>query len=212
LWCDNQVAVAYVQNMGGRVERLDRLAKQIWSELECRDMFMLASYVNTKDNPADALTRGITSKKHLLDCEVQMNPSIFEWLIQQCPCLPQVDWFASHRNAQLHRFYAWKSDPAAEGIDAFAFFWGDVCGYMFPPFILIPRIIRKIIEDRAVVLLVHPDWPGALWAPDLRLLKKFTIELPTSADLLRYPDLPNLRHPMRDLRLAASWLHGASLM
>jgi hypothetical protein len=61
LWCDNQVAVAYIKNMGGRVDRLDRVAKQIWYELESRDLFMIASYVNTKENPADALTRGIAS-------------------------------------------------------------------------------------------------------------------------------------------------------
>ncbi len=211
LWCDNQVAVAYVKNMGGRVDRLDRIAKQIWSELECRDLFMIPSYVNTRENPADALTRGITSKKHLLDCEVQLNPSVFEWLTSVGPFRPEVDWFATNLNAQLPRFYAWKSDPAAEGIDAFDFSWSDVCGYIFPPFILIPRIVRKVIEDKAWILLVHPDWPGALWAPDLRRLERYSVKLPSSADLLRYPDQPNLRHPMRDLRLVASWLDGAYL-
>ncbi len=125
-------------------------------------MFKLASHVNTKENPADVLTRRITSKKQLLDCEVQLNPSTFEWLVHQCPEKPVVDWFASHKNAQLQRCYTWKNDPAAEGIDAFAFFWGDCCGYMFPPFALIPRILKKIIEDRVGILLVHPDWPGAL--------------------------------------------------
>jgi hypothetical protein len=212
LWCDNQVAVAYIKNMGGRVDRLDRIAKLIWSELESRELFMIPSYVNTSENPADALTRGITSKKHLLDCEVQLNPSVFEWLIRQGPFCPEVDWFATSVNAQLPRFYAWKNDPSAEGIDAFDFSWANSLGYIFPPFILIPRIVRKVIEDKAWVLLIHPDWPGALWAPDLRRLEKFSIKLPSSADLLRYPNQPSLRHPMRDLRLVASWLDGACLM
>jgi hypothetical protein len=192
LWCDNQVAVSYVPNMGGRVGRLDEIAKEIWRELEEPDLFMIASYVNTKVNPADALTRGISSKKHLLDCEVQLNPSTFEWMCQQGPFVPEVDWFASSANALLLRFYAWKSDPAAEGIDVFMFDWHNVVGYIFPPFILIPRILRKVIEDKAMVLLVHLDWPGALWAPDLRWLEKFSIQLPVSADLLRYPDQPGL--------------------
>jgi hypothetical protein len=63
LWCNNQVAVAYIRNMGGRVARLDKIACEIWSELEKRDVFLLASYINTNDNPADALTRGVSNKK-----------------------------------------------------------------------------------------------------------------------------------------------------
>jgi hypothetical protein len=209
LWCDNQVAVAYIKNMGGRVERLDRVTQKIWAELESRNVFMIPSYVNTKDNPADALTRGVVNKKHLLDCEVQLNPEVFAWLIEQGPFVPTVDWFASSVNKQLDRFYVWKPEPTAEGVDAFDFFWGDSVGYIFPPFVLIPRILRKIIEDRAVVILIHPDWPGALWAPDLCRWRTHVVHLPVSADLLRYPSLPGLRHPMRDLRLVASWVDGS---
>jgi hypothetical protein len=212
LWCDNQVAVSYIRNMGGRVERLDKIAKQIWLELEAKDVFMLASYVHTSENPADALTRGVASKKQLLDCEVQLNPSVFQSLLNHGPFSPEIDWFASSVNAQLPRFYAWKNDPAAEGIDAFDFIWSVVPGYAYPPFVLIPKILRKVIEDGSKMLLVHPDWPGALWAPDLRRLTVYSVKLPVTADLLRYPDQPNLRHPMKDLRLAASWLDGTSSM
>ncbi len=209
LWCDNQVAVAYIRNMGGRIPRLDRVAREIWSELESRDVFLIASYVNTKENPADALTRGVANKKQLLDCEVQLNPEVFAMLCAQGPFCPEVDWFASERNAQLPRFYSWNPEPTAEGCDAFLFFWGACVGYIYPPFVLIPRILQKITEDKASIVLVHPDWPGALWGPDLRRMARHTVLLPVSADLLRYPDHPGLRHPMKHLRLAASWLVGA---
>jgi hypothetical protein len=208
LWCDNQVAVAYIRNLGGRIPRLDRVAREIWAELESRNVFMIASYINTKENPADALTRGVSNKKQLLDCEVQLNPEVFSSLCAQGPFCPEVDWFASSKNSQLPRFYAWNPEPTAEGCDAFMFHWGDCFGYVYPPFALIPRILRKIIEDKASIVLVHPDWPGALWAPDLRRMTKHTVLLPVSADLLRYPDQPGLRHPMKHLRLAASWLVG----
>ncbi len=105
LWCDNQVAVAYIRNLGGRVERLDKIACEIWSILESRGVFMIASYINTKENPADALTRGVVNKKHLLDVEVQLNPNVFQWLVTQGPFVPNVDWFASRENAQLPRFF-----------------------------------------------------------------------------------------------------------
>jgi hypothetical protein len=197
--------------MGGRVERLDRLAREIWLELERLDMVFVTSYVNTKDNPADALTRGVTNKRQILDCEVQLNPAIFTWVCEQGPFRPVIDWFASSENCQLARFYAWKADPAAEGIDAFDFNWGGQPGYVYPPFILISRILRKIAEDKALILLIHPDWPGALWSPELRRMVRHSVLLPTSADLLRYPNRPGLRHPMKHLRLAASWLDGESM-
>ncbi len=175
LWCDNQVAVSYIRNMGGRVERLDKIAREIWLELEARDVFMLASYINPKENPADELMRGVSNKKQLLDCEVQLNPAVFEWLLSQGPFSPQVDWFALQVNAQLLRFFAWKPEPTAEGIDAFDFDWGHVNGYVYPPFVLIPRILRKVEEDKAAILLIHPDWRGALWALDLRRLEIHSI-------------------------------------
>jgi hypothetical protein len=212
LWCDNQVAVAYIRNMGGRVERLDRIAKQIWSELESRNSFVLASYINTLENPADALTRGVASKKQLLDLEVQVNPEVFAKLRVSGPFKPEIDWFASCDNAQLPRYYSWNADPSAEGIDAFSFSWSFEPGFMFPPFSLIPRVLRKVIEDKARVLLLHPDWPGALWAPDLRRVTVHREALPQSANLLIYPNRPGLRHPMKDLRLLASWLDGGSTM
>jgi hypothetical protein len=148
----------------------------------------------------------------LLNCEVQLNPDVFQWLVKQGPIRPQVDLFASNVNTQLPRFYSWKPDSAAEGTDAFDFCWNHACGYAYPPFVLIPRVLRKIYEDKAVVILIHPDWPGALWAPDLLWLTTHSVPLPVTADLLRYPNCPGLRHPMKDLRLIASWLDGGSRM
>jgi hypothetical protein len=208
--CDNTVAVAYINHMGGRIPRLNRIAKKIWEELEQHDAFMVATYIPTHDNPADELTRGVVSKFQTRDIEVQLNPCTFRWLCTRGPFTPVIDWFASSQNAQLPRFYSWSdtSKSAAEGFDAFSFGWSDEVGYMFPPFNLLPRILSKIRQDRARVLLIHPVWPGALWAPSLNEITVTREILAQSADLLRYPASPNLRHPMTDLRLAASWLDG----
>ncbi len=100
-----------------------------------------------------------------------------------------MDWFASNVNAQLDRFYSWTRDPAAEGVDAFDFMWNVDVGYIFPPFVLIPRILRKINEDRASIILIHPDWPGALWAPDLRWMVVHSVQFPVSADLFQCCDI-----------------------
>jgi hypothetical protein len=154
----------------------------------------------------------VSNKRQLLDVEVQLNPQVFRDVIQRGPFILVIDWFASSENNQLPRFFAWHADPFAEGIDAFDFCWSAEPGFMFPLFALIPRILRKVSEDRAAVILLHPDWPGAVWAPNLRRMAVHREALPQSADLLRYPNRPGLRHPMKDLKLVAySWLVGASM-
>ena len=85
LCCDNTTAVAYVKNMGGRVPHLNKIAKQIWDILESHSSFMIAAYINTKENPADALTRGVATRKQMLDIEVQLNPQIFDEICQSGP-------------------------------------------------------------------------------------------------------------------------------
>jgi hypothetical protein len=208
--CDNTVAVAYLNHMGGRIARLNSIAKRIWNLLESNNAFIVATYIPTDVNPADELTRGLVSKAQVRDIEVQLHPQVFSELFYQGPFKPKIDWFASSQNHQLPRFYAWSevSRSTAEGFDAFSFFWGDECGYMFPPFSLLTRVISKIRRDGARVLLIHPQWPGALWAPSLDEITRTRKHLEPTADLLRYPENPGLRHPMTDLRLTASWIDG----
>jgi hypothetical protein len=210
--CDNTVAVAYLNHMGGRIPRLDQIARQIWHLLEANNAFVIATYIPTNENPADTLTRGLVSKQQVQDIEVQLNPAIFQQLQHSGPFFPRIDWFASSTNHQLPRFYAWceVSRSNAEGFDAFSFFWGDEVGYMFPPFNLLTRVLSKVRRDGAKVLLIHPRWPGALWAPSLEGITVMRKDLEVSADLLRYPANPGLRHPMTDLRLTASWIDGRS--
>jgi hypothetical protein len=99
--------------------------------------------------------------------EVQLNPEIFLKSILNCgPFLPTIDWFASCFNAQLPRFCAWQEGrDGACCFDAFAHNWNDEVGYMFPPFCLIPKVLQKVTNDQAKIVLMHPDWPGALWRP-----------------------------------------------
>jgi hypothetical protein len=198
--------------MGGRIFRVNRVAKRIWEKLEEAGSFMQAVYIAMGDNPADALTRGITSRKRMLDTEVQLNPLIFQTIYAVGPFVPTVDWFASDVNHQLPEFYVWhhQSQTAAKGFDAFTVSWTSKPGYVFPLFSLIPRILRKVQDEQAQVLLLHPNWPGALWYPSLQEITVMRKSIPLSADVLRYPDHPDLRHPMTDLQLQASWLDGAS--
>ncbi len=198
--------------MGGRVFRLNRVAKRIWLLLEQAQAFMQAVYIPTGENPADTLTRGVTSRHRMMDTEVQLNPELVRQLLHQGPFRPQIDWFASDVNFQLDRYYVWNAQPGsnAEGVKAFMYHWHATPGYIFPPFSLLPRILRKIWDEGAKVLLIHPSWPGALWYLSLLEITVTQESIPPSANVLRYPNHPDLHHPMTDLQLQASWLDGGS--
>jgi hypothetical protein len=64
---DNTVAVAYINHMGGRIPRLNRIARKIWAVLEENDAFLIATYIPTHENPADELTRGLVSNFQMRD-------------------------------------------------------------------------------------------------------------------------------------------------
>ncbi len=168
VFCDNTVAIAYINHMGGNVRRLDRIARQIWDLLEEHSAFLTAVYVPSAKNVADQFTRGFDKQQHrFFDLEVQLNPRFFrEVIMDHGPFVPEIDWFASCHNTQLSRFCAWQEGrEGAEFLDAFAHDWSQTCGYMFPPFGLLPKVLRKVLDDKAKIVLVHPDWPGALWRP-----------------------------------------------
>jgi hypothetical protein len=168
VFCDNTVAIVYVNHMGGKVRRLDRIARQIWDLVEAKDAFLTAVYVPSAQNVADQFTRGFDENCHRFhDLEVQLNPAVFHnTILGHGLFSPDFDWFASCDNKQLPRFCAWQEGrEGAEFVDAFAHDWSQTVGYMFPPFGLLPKVLRKVINDKAKIVLVHPDWPGALWRP-----------------------------------------------
>ena len=75
-----------------------------------------------------------------------------------------VDLFASRLTVQVPRFYSWRPDPQAETTDAFAQDWAMVKGYAFPPFALIGRCLRKLLDQRVPCLvLIAPVWKSQSW-------------------------------------------------
>ena len=110
---------------------------------------------------ADFLSRG-----RVLPSEWTLHPMVMDQIVRTLGPL-QVDLFASALNARLPRYCSRVQDPAAWRIDAFSFQWKGFRGYAFPPVSLIPRILRKIREDQARVVLIAPWWPRRNWFPEL---------------------------------------------
>lgn len=76
-----------------------------------------------------------------------------------------IDLFASSINNTCDLHVSQFPDPGSISVDAFTFSWEKLDFYAFPPFILLPRVLRKIIDDEATGTLVVPWWPSQPWFP-----------------------------------------------
>ena len=74
-----------------------------------------------------------------------------------------LDLFASPWNCQVPRFFSWRNNPIAAGVDALTLAWPETGAYAFPPFILIPKTLEKIQREHIQVVVITPIWKTACW-------------------------------------------------
>ena len=151
MWMDNQMAVAYVNNMGGTVStQATLIARELWIYIS-----LSAQYFLGKDNTiADQESGEVKGHTDWL-----LNREVFRKILHRFPCL-NVDLFASRLTYQLPRFFSWRPDPAAEATDAFQKNWKSLSGYTNPPWNLVGRVLAMVENQQAKVVLVAPIWPS----------------------------------------------------
>ena len=98
--------------------------------------------------------------------EWTLHPQVMAMILRTFGPL-HMDLFASVLNAQLRRYCTKTLDPAVWRLDAFSFRWEGFTGYAFPPISIIPRILQKVRQDRATILLIAPWWPKRMWFLDM---------------------------------------------
>lgn len=201
---DSTTAVAYINRMGGiKFKQLNLITSQIWNWCEQRKIIIFASYINTKDNlEADGESRSIAK-----DTEFSLNQKVFKKITQKLGT-PNIDLFASKSNSKCKKYISWHRDPDSFAVDAFTISWTNLFFYAFPPFCLVPRVLNKIITDKATGLIVVPHWPSQPWYPLFKklLVSKMLFFKPSNILLLSPFREP---HPMSStLTLAAGKLCG----
>ena len=138
-----------------------------------------------RNNQADALSRNrqVTEVESLIDQREQsLNSLVVKQLFQRLG-YPHLDLFASKNNFKLPRWYSWGKDPGALAWNAFSRKW-DEYAYAFPPHSILRRVIHKIKQDKALVILIAPYWPHSPWTSDLlEMLVDLPIPLPPRQDL-----------------------------
>ena len=118
-----------------------------------------------KNIVADFLSRG-----KYLPAEWVLNRAVFRTICRLFSPPPEIDLFASALNFRLPKYCSRCPDVQAWKIDALSFPWTGLRLYAFPPFTLLPRILDKLAQDEADLLLVAPFWPQRPWFPPPEVL------------------------------------------
>ncbi|XP_058037816.1 uncharacterized protein LOC131197588 [Ahaetulla prasina] len=167
---DNTTAKAHINRWGGTHSRTlmtETLTLGHWAEFNL--LSLRASHISgTANVRADALSR-----QQIDQAEWKLDPALFQKISLRFG-LPKVDLFATPSNHQLPRFFARFPSPGAEAVDALRSPWPLELLYAFPPLPLIPKVIRKLLEEKAELILVAPHWPRRPWFADLKALSVTT--------------------------------------
>lgn len=201
---DNSTALSYINRMGSiKFPLLSSLARKIWNWCADRNIFIYASYIPSAQNfEADAESRVVSDQT-----EWTLRQEYFDRIDRYFGHF-EIDLFASAANRKCPRFVSWLPDPFAEAVDAFSLDWSNFYFYAFPPFILILKVLRKIIIDKAEGVVVVPWWPAQPWFP---LFNRLLISQP----IFMAPDINMLSSPFSSthpawnrITLAAARLSG----
>lgn len=182
---DNTSALSYISRFGSiQCPWLASISRDIWECCEIRNIYLYGSYISSCDNYiADEESRRLDS-----NTEWSLSKDAFALVSRTYFGRFNIDLFASSINFKCKQYVSWLSHPGSLYIDAFTISWTNYYFYAFPPFILIPRVLRKIIDDSAEGVVIVPLWPSQSWFP---LFKKFLISklitLKPSFNLLSSP-------------------------
>ena len=206
---DNLTAITYINKMGGtHSPDCSHVTQQIWDWAVAQDIWLSAAYIPGDSNVvADFHSRCFHENKEwaLKDAVFALLPTAYVLLV--------IDLFASSMNAKLPRYISWLPDPHAYAVDAFTVSWQYLTFYAFhafPPFSLLPRVLAKIIQDKATGLLFVLKWTTQSWFPlVLTLLIQHPRLIAPCRDLLYLPQQPQVVHPLhKKLSLLAVLLSG----
>ena len=205
---DNTTAISYVNRMGdSRHVKYNELDTLIWKWAEERRLWLFASYVTNSENiDADWQSRIMN-----IDTEWKLASYAYK-KINIMFGSAQIVLFASRINSKCKIYCSWFKDPNAVAVDAFTLSWENLNFYAFPPFSMITKVLQKIINEKAIGIVVVPCWTAQSWFPIfLNLLVQNPLVFKANKKLLLSP-CRTLIHPLADrLTLLAGLLSGNHL-
>ena len=164
VFADNTTALAYLKNQGGtRSAVLNRMAQDLLRWAEFHSVTLLPQFIMGRNNVlADALSH----PDQILGSEWTLKLSVFQQLRRRWPV--SIDLFATSLNHRCLPYFSPFCDPNSIGTDALLQPWDGWQAYAFPPYTLIPAILKKLRSSSGVLLtIIAPYWPQRPWFPEL---------------------------------------------
>ena len=179
---DNSTTCYYINKFGGtRSQELCCLTWDLLMWCSERGIELTAIHVPGVDNVlADFLSRQEINQR-----EWSLHGHVTN-MIFKIWGRPNIDLFASVHNHKLPVYCSLLPCPAALSRNAFSINWGCCySSYAFPPPVLLHKVLQKIRQDRARVILIAPMWPMRSWYSSiLNMLVQSPLILPLRPDLL----------------------------
>ena len=112
---------------------------------------------------------------------------VFHQLRQRWPVA--IDLFATSLNHRCIPYFSPFHDPNSIGTDALLQQWNGWQAYAFPPYALIPAVLKKLRSSSGVLMtIIAPYCPQRPWFPELlELAVDGPVALPLDKDLLSQP-------------------------
>ena len=137
----------------------------------------------------------IRAEHALRDGSFVVTDALFKRILTFAEMQPTLDAFASSSSAKCDRYFTIQDD-------AFRHSWSDEILWLAPPFHLMDDVVRKICDDKAAGILLHPLRRDERWFHDLQDVAVTWWDVPPSLGLIATPcglDIPP--HPSYALRV-----------
>ena len=126
-----------------------------------------------------------SSSNQVQSTEWSLHPQVFKQICQKW-FTPHVDLFATHLNHKLPLYVSPVLDPKALDIDALNINWTGLTACVYPPTVLLHRVIQKIRQCYCLIIVIAPGWPGMPWFWDLvQFSTEIPLQLTVSTTLLK---------------------------
>ena len=157
---DNISTVAYINHLGGPVQSLTQIAKNIWTLCYQLGVTLEAKHLAGKKNvQADRLSR--LSPRSTYSWSI--HPALFRQ-IDKMWGPHTMDRFADMTNHVCQKYNSLFRDPYTSGIDALAQTnWSTENNFVNAPFFLLPKILNVLKNQSAEATVIAPKWPGQTW-------------------------------------------------
>ena len=198
IYTDNTTAMAYINKMGGtKSKKCNELACEIWDIAKKQGCHMSAAHIAGEHN----VLADYKSRQYEDSAEWSIDQKMFNFIVSKFG-FPSIDLFSSNENHKSPRYVSWLKDPNSTFIDAFSIYWDNEFLFIFPPFSLLPKVLRKAQEELTKGIIIAPIWSSQSW---FVTLLELAIANPISFSS-SFLSLPNSgkAHPMgKKLRLMA---------